>query len=84
MMFALIIIVCFLFSQVEGMGSGDGLMDQEGSAELQNQRWELTKDLKEANDEIRYMLNAVEKNSEGHIFLTKRRVACNANLILLP
>ena len=83
MMFALTTIFCFLFSQVEGMGSGDGMMDQEGSAELKNQRWELTKYLKEANDEIRYMLNAVEKNSEGHIFLTKRRVACNGNILLL-
>ena len=84
MIFALTAIACVLFSQVEGMESGDGMMDQEGSAELQNQRWELTKDLKEANDEIRYMLNAVEKNSDGYIFLTKRRVACNENLILLP
>ena len=69
-------------SQVEESKSEDGYEEEEGSTEERGQLFELTKRLKEANDAIGYMIEAVEWNSDSQIFLTKKRVACNDNFII--
>ena len=69
-------------SQVEESKSEDENQEEEGSTEERGQLLEITKRLKEANDAIGYMIEAVEWNSDGQIFLTKKHVACNDNFIL--
>ena len=57
-------------SQVEESKSEDENQEEEWSTKERSQLLEMTKRLKEANDAIGYMIEAVEWNSDGQIFLS--------------